>query len=136
MTRPTYNFLTTYKSFENLNRTDAALTLKIQWATMVQHVSGVSPEKALQFIKRWPTPAIFYEETKARRLEVQQEEWKSQEDGEDLVVSGSGGKGKGKKKRKAEDFVFEELGSDELRGIKGKLGAKLFNLFASKPYSD
>lgn len=127
-TRPATKFLTTYSSFASLNKTDAALTLRKQWGSMVQRVNGVSAEKALQVIRRWPTPLSFFSDAEAHRLEVEEENARL----DDL----QSGKGKSKK-RKAEDFVTEVLGGDApQRGVKGKLGTRLFHLFAAEQYVD
>jgi crossover junction endonuclease MUS81 len=127
-TSPSTTFLTTYTSFCNLNRTDAALSLRTQWATMIQMNSGVSAEKAVQFIRRWPTPRSFWDGTRDHRRIVEKE----------LEEAGPGGEGKGKKKaRKAEDYISECFEGDTLsRGLKGKLATKLFHLFASVDYED
>lgn len=117
---------TTYSSFCALNRPDAALTLRTQWASMIQRVSGVSAEKAVQFLGRWETPRQFWEEACGHELEVEREN-------EALEAAAAGAKGKRQpKKRKAEDFVFEELDDGGTRGIKGKLGAKIWELFMAE----
>ncbi|BGP31606.1 Crossover junction endonuclease mus81 [Rhodotorula toruloides] len=117
---------TTYSSFCALNRPDAALTLRTQWASMIQRVSGVSAEKAVQFLGRWETPRQFWEEACGHEVEVEREN-------EALEAAAVGAKGKRQpKKRKAEDFVFEELDDGGTRGIKGKLGAKIWELFMAE----
>ncbi|KAJ8294477.1 Crossover junction endonuclease mus-81 [Rhodotorula toruloides] len=117
---------TTYSSFCALDRPDAALTLRTQWASMIQRVSGVSAEKAVQFLGRWETPRQFWKEACGHELEVEREN-------EALEASAAGAKGKRQpKKRKAEDFVFEELDDGGTRGIKGKLGAKIWELFMAE----
>ncbi|KAM0746138.1 hypothetical protein T439DRAFT_307131 [Meredithblackwellia eburnea MCA 4105] len=112
--------LTTYTSFENLNKSDAALTLRQQWASMIQRVNGLSGEKTVAFVERWSTPAQYFREAQAHRFHVEFEN-AEMEEGE------SQGSKKGKK-RKAEDFVVETLDDQSQRAIKGALGVKLWNL--------
>ncbi|BGP39551.1 Crossover junction endonuclease mus81 [Rhodotorula kratochvilovae] len=124
---------TTYASFCALNRPDAALTLRAQWGSMLQRVSGVSAEKAVQFLGRWDTPIAFFEEAQAHEREVTREN--ALLPPEEAAPAGPGrkraGAAAGAKKRKAEDYVVEELddGSASARGIKGKLGARIWELF-------
>ncbi|GEM07659.1 endonuclease [Rhodotorula toruloides] len=123
---PATVYHTTYSSFCELNRPDAALTLRTQWASMIQRVSGVSAEKAVQFLGRWESPRQFWEEACAHEVEVEREN-------EALEAATVGAKGKRQpKKRKVEDFVFEELDDGGTRGIKGKLGAKIWELFMAE----
>lgn len=134
LTRPASTFLTSYKSFTNLNQSDSNLTLRIQWSAMIQSVAGLSAAKAEPFVERWPTPGIFFDDCRKRRLEVEVEDYE--------FDTGSAGnslspysKGKAKsKRRKAEDFVVEELGLDDMRGIREKLGATLYQMFSMKGY--
>lgn len=126
-THPTKRFLTSYHSFETLNRTDAALTLKQQWAAMIQRVQGVSAEKAVQFVERWGTPGEFVEDLARYEMEVRDEIVARAEVGGG--GGGGGGGGKKAKVRKVEDFVVERLGEGGPRGIKGALGGKIHRLF-------
>lgn len=97
---------------------------------MIQRVSGVSAEKAVQVLQRWPTPLSFFKEAEVHRLEVEEEN--------EAFDESQTGKGKGKaKKRKAEDFVTEVLGGDVAqRGVKGKVATRLFHLFAAEEYDE
>lgn len=95
---------------------------------MIQSVSGVSAEKAVQIIDRWPTPFSFYDEAEQHKIEVEKENAKLLS----LLTT------KPKKKRNPEDFVAEKLGpSTSLRAVKGKLGAKIYQVFhCDAPYPD
>ncbi|SGY45254.1 BQ5605_C001g00268 [Microbotryum silenes-dioicae] len=117
-TSPAYRYLTTYRAFEELNKADAALTLRAQWARMLSCVSGLSAEKTVQFIGRWSTPMQFFAEGS---------EW-SRIVKEDSFVAVEG-KPVPKRARKEEDFVVEHLEDVGARGIKGKLGSKVWKLF-------
>ncbi|KDE02997.1 hypothetical protein MVLG_06497 [Microbotryum lychnidis-dioicae p1A1 Lamole] len=117
-TSPAYRYLTTYRAFEELNKADAALTLRAQWARMLSCVSGLSAEKTVQFIGRWSTPMQFFAEGS---------EW-SRIVKEDSFVAVEG-KPVPKRARKEEDFVVEHLEEVGARGIKGKLGSKVWKLF-------
>lgn len=126
-TQPGRQYLTAYSSFDMLNKTDASLSVRQQWAKMVQHVNGVSAEMTVPFIARWPTPIQFYEETMIHRLEL--------EDQNGMEVDEPSAKGRGKaKKRLAENFVTETLaegrgdGDMGARCIKGVNGVKLWDL--------
>ncbi|GAA5993016.1 hypothetical protein JCM11641_007925 [Rhodosporidiobolus odoratus] len=116
-------YLPTYASFSALNKPDAALTLKTQFASMVQRVNGVGAEKAVQFLARWDTPGRFFEEAKKFEREVEEE---------NLRLDEEGGKAAKGKRRKVEDFVVEELGDGGTRGIKGKVGARIWDVFMTK----
>lgn len=134
VTQPATQFLTTYTSFCALNRSDAALTLRTQWASMIQRVSGVGAEKAVQFLGRWETPRAFWDDTKQYEAEVDDENRRLDMDEVEAAVPAGKGKGRAKKvkRRKAEDFVFAELDDGGTRGIKGKLGAKIWELFRAE----
>ncbi|GAA5941798.1 hypothetical protein JCM3775_000108 [Rhodotorula graminis] len=117
---------TTYASFYDLNKPDAALTLRPQWGSMLQRVNGLGAEKAVQFLGRWDTPMRFFAEAQQHERDVER--------GNALLpveLDGGAKKRGAPKKRKAEDFVVEELddGSASTRGIKGKLGARIWELF-------
>jgi len=117
---------TTYASFCDLNKPDAALTLRSQWGSMLQRVNGLGAEKAVQFLGRWDTPMAFFAEAQKHEREVER--------GNALLPPEQDGAPKKRgapKRRKAEDFVVEELddGSASTRGIKGKLGARIWELF-------
>ncbi|KAK4703124.1 crossover junction endonuclease MUS81, partial [Phenoliferia sp. Uapishka_3] len=124
--QPHRQYLTTYNSFENLNKTDAALTLRQHWAAMIQCVSGISAEKAGPFIERWPTPILFFEEAMCHQAIVEAEN-RELDRTEDPAK-----KGKGPKRRKCEDFVVEALGDGGQRAIKGALSAKLWTFAMAK----
>ncbi|KAM0787646.1 hypothetical protein ACM66B_003710 [Microbotryomycetes sp. NB124-2] len=126
-TQPATRYLTTYSMFEELNKSDSALTIRSQWASMVQRINGVSAEKTVQFVERWPTPKMFWDETKKHRQEFGSETGGNVEGG----VGGGGGKSK---KRKIEDFVIDNLPDIGQRGIKGKVGSRIWALFASENY--
>ena len=124
-TKPASKFHTTYASFAALNKSDAAITLTMQWGTMVQRVSGYSAEKAVQLLKYWPTPKLLFDSLNARRLECEQED----------EMEGVAGKGKGKaKKRKPQDYIAETVASGLDRDIKGKLSERMYELFMNKTY--
>ena len=87
---------------------------------MIQHVNGISAEKAGPFIHRWPTPVAFFEDAVRHEREVADEN--ARLDREPPT------KGKAKR-RKPEEFVLEELGdAGGQRAIKGALAAKLWHL--------
>ncbi|GAA6051800.1 hypothetical protein JCM3770_004979 [Rhodotorula araucariae] len=123
---------TTYASFCALNRPDAALTLRAQWGSMLQRVSGVSAEKAIQFLSRWDTPFAFFEQAQAHERDVAREN--SRLPPEQDALGGGKKRAGALKRRRAEDYVVEELddGSASARGIKGKLGAKIWDLFMTR----
>ena len=102
---------------------------------MIQRVSGVGAEKAVQFLGRWETPRAFWEDTKRHEAEVEAENRRLDLVESDVVL-GDNGKGKGKPKKvkraKAEDYVFAELDDGGTRGIQGKLGAKIWELFRTE----
>ncbi|ORY88022.1 hypothetical protein BCR35DRAFT_324374 [Leucosporidium creatinivorum] len=127
-TRPSQSFLTSYTIFEALNRTSAAQTLKQTWATCMQKVSGLSTEKTVQFVSRWECSAEFWEGTRVHRGKLGDENLAMEL--EEQEAREMGVKRKAGKKRKVEDYVVEELGDGGPRGIKGKLGAKIYQLFA------
>ncbi|GAA5982197.1 hypothetical protein JCM10908_004779 [Rhodotorula pacifica] len=135
-TQPAIPHLTTYASFCALNRSDAALTVRTQWASMIQRVSGVGAEKAVQFLGRWETPRSFWEDTKRHEAEVEAENRRLDEEEEDARAQNGKPPPKGKPKKvkrpKAEDYVFAELDDGGTRGIKGKLGAKIWELFRTE----
>ena len=116
--------------FDALNKPSAALSLKQQWASMIQRVQGLSAEKTVQFLGRWETPIAFWEESAAWRgsIAVENEAMDIQEAEEASL----GVKKKKEKRRKAEDFVADNLDDVAMRGIKGKLGSKLYHLFAQE----
>ncbi|GAA6021628.1 hypothetical protein JCM11491_001244 [Sporobolomyces phaffii] len=126
-TYPQHRYLVTYADFAELNRADATLTLRVTWATMVQRVHGVSAEKAVQFLTRWPTLAQFWHEARAWERDVEAENRALDAAGE--RVAGGTAKGPKAKRRKVEDFVVANLEDVGTRGIKAKLGAKIWELF-------
>ena len=89
---------------------------------MIQRVSGLSSEKAVQFVQRWDTPRQFFDECRAFDLELAQER----------VTGVTGFPEKKNKPRKEEDFVIESLADTGPRAIKGKLGAKLYHLVSAR----
>ncbi|GAA6043817.1 hypothetical protein JCM8097_002064 [Rhodosporidiobolus ruineniae] len=125
LSSPSLRFLTSYASFSALNKPSAALTLRAQWGSMIQRVNGVSAEKAVQFVGRWPTPVEFWEEAKAHEAAVEAENKALDESG---TGAGAGGRGK-PKRRKVEDFVVDNLDDVGTRGIKGKVGGRIWDLF-------
>lgn len=121
---PGIKYLTSLGAFDELNRVDAALTLRRQWATMIQRVSGLSAEKAVQFVQRWETPRQFFDECRAhdQRLAIDRA-------APDPHVAGPSGTKT--KARKEEGFVIETLADTGPRAIKGKLGARLYHLVSA-----
>lgn len=114
-TEPSKKYLTTYATYEALNNTNATLTLRTTWATMIQRVNGIGSEKAVQVLDQWETPGELWEDSVKWR---EGREWE--------------GEGMGKKARE-EDFVVERLGGKGgTRGIKKKLGEKVYELFAAR----
>ncbi|GAA5834650.1 hypothetical protein JCM11251_003623 [Rhodosporidiobolus azoricus] len=132
---PSIRYLTNYAAFCELNRTDSALTLRSQWASMIQRVNGVSAEKAVQFLGRWETPWQFYEEAKAHERAVEDENAQLDRMEQDVVREGKKAK-KPAKRRKVEDFVIEELEKAGVGGgtrdIKGKVGGRIWELFMTR----
>ncbi|GAA5855271.1 hypothetical protein JCM8547_009011 [Rhodosporidiobolus lusitaniae] len=127
-------FLTSYASFTALNKPDAALTLRSQWGSMIQRVNGVSAEKAVQFLGRWETPGRFWEEAREHEREVERENALLNQE-EALQPAGGPKRGAGKKKekrRKAEDYVVEEVEDQWTRGIKGKVGGRIWEVFMTR----
>jgi hypothetical protein len=123
---PASNFLTTYTAFKALNKSDAALTLRMQWGSMIQRVQGVSAEKAVQFVEKWPTPHAFFLEAEDHTLKVAGENARLEAEAE------ASGSKKKVKTRKAEDFVVDTLPPEGPRAIKGKVGGRIYNLFMTK----
>lgn len=123
---PDKTYLTTYSAFESLNKTDAAQTLNMKFGSMILRVAGLSAEKAVGFVERWPTPASFYQDVCSHEINVKKENRQIEEED-----ANAGGKGK-VKKRKMEKFVVESLPSDDPRRIKGKLAAKIWTLFTAE----
>lgn len=131
-TEPQTRYLTTYTAFEQLNKVDSALTLGTQWASMIQRVSGLSAEKAVQLITQWDTPRAFFDGCRVFEREVEREKRALE-----LEDAETGRKGPKKKARKVEDFVVETLNDDGPRSIKNKLGAKIYTLFSAQDrYAD
>ncbi|GAA6061815.1 hypothetical protein JCM10212_001121 [Sporobolomyces blumeae] len=128
-TEPSRRYLTTYPIFHELNKADAALTVRSQWASMIQRLNGVSAEKAVQLLTRWDTPIRFFEEAKRWEVEVDAENRRL--DAEEAAGRGPTGRAK-PKRRKREDFVTNEIEDTGPRGIKGKLGGKIWDLFMTK----
>ncbi|CEQ40326.1 SPOSA6832_01952, partial [Sporobolomyces salmonicolor] len=131
-TQPSHRYLIFYPSFCDLNKPDAALTLRTQWAGMIQRVSGVSAEKAVQFLKRWETPIQFFEEAVRHEREVEEENAALDREEADAGGGGATKKRGQPKRRRKEDFVTEELEDGGTRGIKAKLGGKIFELFTTR----
>ncbi|KAK4047019.1 Crossover junction endonuclease mus81 [Microbotryomycetes sp. JL201] len=121
-TQPSTQYLTTYSMFDQLNKSDSGLTVKTQWANMIQKINGVSAEKAVQFVDKWPTPYSFYLATKRHRQQFE------------AHPSQNNDVGRKCKQRKIEDFVVDSLPDIGQRGIKSKVGARIWHLFASKEY--
>ncbi|GAA5940091.1 Mus81p [Sporobolomyces koalae] len=126
-TRPRDRYLTTYGTFAELNKPDATLTLRVQWASMVQRIQGMSAEKAVQFLNRWPTLVQFFEEAKKWELEVEEENANFDRD----QASTTANRAKSKR-RKKEDFVVNNLEDVGTRGIKGKLGERIWDVLMTK----
>ncbi|GAA5964575.1 hypothetical protein JCM3765_005241 [Sporobolomyces pararoseus] len=127
---PFERYLINYSIFSELNKPDSNLTLKVQWASMITKINGMSPEKSVQFLKRWETFFKFYKEAKDWEKEVQEENQKLDE--LEKNQGGTSNKKKVVKRRKVEDFVVSNLEDVGTRGIKGKLGAKIWDLFMTK----
>ncbi|GAA5904414.1 Mus81p [Sporobolomyces salmoneus] len=124
-TQPAHRYLTTYSTFAGLNDTDSMLTSRVQWASMVLRIHGMSEEKAVKFVDRWETLAQFYEEAKVWEQEIEEENRKLDQ----LEREGKGPTGRGKPKRRTkQDFVTSNLVSAGTREIKGALGAKVWDL--------
>lgn len=101
---------------------------------MVQRISGMSPEKVVQFVERWESLNQFYREAREWEFEVERENERLDREDEEMERQ-QGGKGKKKvvKRRKVEDFVYHNLKDvGGTRGIKQKLGEKIWEVFMSK----
>lgn len=94
----------------------------------MQRVNGLSTEKAVQFVSRWECSVDFWEQTKEHRALVESENLAIELEEREAVEMGV--KRKAVKRRKVEDYVVEQLGDGGPRGIKGKLGGKIYHLFA------
>lgn len=94
----------------------------------MQKVSGLSTEKAVQFVSRWECSVDFWEQSREHRSLVESENLAIEL--EEREAAEMGLKRKAVKRRKVEDFVAEQLGDGGPRGIKGKLGAKIYQLYA------
>lgn len=116
---PGTTYLTSLGAFDELNKIDAALTLRRQWAAMIQRVNGLSAEKAVQFVQRWDTPRQFFDECRAHDVELANERATT-------AMSAAA-----KKPRKEEDFVIETLTDTGPRAIKSKLGSRLYHLVSA-----
>lgn len=118
--------------FAELNQSDANLTIRVQWGSMIQRVKGMSAEKAVQFLSRWETLGKFYEEAKQWEIEVEEENRRL--DAEERTTGPAVGKGKAKakKRRRKEDFVVSNLDDVRTRGIKGKLGETIWTLIMTQ----
>ncbi|THU79907.1 hypothetical protein K435DRAFT_845296 [Dendrothele bispora CBS 962.96] len=58
---PDRSYLTTYDQFQNLNSKSGFMTVRETWARMLLCIKGVSPEKAGELVKMYPTPRSMYE---------------------------------------------------------------------------
>lgn len=61
---PAAHWVTSYKSFTELNDKSANLTVRQLWARMVNSVHGMSHEKANSIVKHWDSPRAFWESYK------------------------------------------------------------------------
>jgi hypothetical protein len=113
---------------------DASLTLRTQWATMVQCIKGMSAEKTVALVSKWSTPRALFEAIDEKR---RQERVILAEEAEEAEKEEEGTKKKRKAKRKkVEEFIAEEMVAGQPREIKGALSTKIYNMFAKRKYSD
>lgn len=96
---------------------------------MIQRVNGVSAEKAVQVLGKWETPMEFWEGCKRHEREVEAENRETERE-EELLPGGR--KGKAAKRRKVEDYVIETVEDQGTRGIKGKVGGRIWDVWMSK----
>jgi crossover junction endonuclease MUS81 len=94
---------------------------------MIQRVNGVSAEKAVQVLGKWETPMEFWEGCKAWEREVEEENRRLEK--EEELQGGKKGKAA---RRKVEDYVIETVEDQGTRGIKGKVGGRIWDVFMSK----
>ncbi|CAH7671055.1 ERCC4 domain-containing protein [Phakopsora pachyrhizi] len=59
---PNEYWVVSYEVFDSLNDKSANLTVKDIWARMIYRINGMSVEKVSEFVTRWPTPRLFWDE--------------------------------------------------------------------------
>ncbi|KAH9823175.1 ERCC4 domain-containing protein [Melampsora americana] len=68
LNKPDLYWVTSYCVFDSLNDKSSNLTINNIWARMINSVKGMSPEKVLDFVQRWESPRVFWEEYKVQSL--------------------------------------------------------------------
>ncbi|MBW0529910.1 hypothetical protein O181_069625 [Austropuccinia psidii MF-1] len=69
-THPEKYWVTSYSVFESLNSKSGNSTVKELWGKMIHQVNGMSAEKVGEFVSRWPTPRLFWDEFNEQYLPV------------------------------------------------------------------
>lgn len=142
---PHRTYVIQHKTFESINSRRGGRDLQAQWAHMVQTVRGLSAEAAVPLVQRWPTPRSFYDacayrreaEDLARATEASQSQ--SQLESQTSTASagsrGGGAKASSRKRANPAKFIVDELAEENaVRGIKGALSERLFNLMTADSY--
>lgn len=127
-TSPGQSYLTTYAAFERLNAAQSGTAQQL-FGQMMQVVSGMSAEKAVQIVEKWSTPRVLFE-----ALEEQQSQ-AADPPGEEPELDG----GRQRKKIKlmpAEEYIAEQVNTGSTRDVKAALSRKVWNLFMKLKYDD
>lgn len=118
-TKPKQYWVTSYSVFHSLNDKSSNLTISSIWARMINNVSGMSAEKISDFVDRWPTPRVFWDQHKSH--------------GQNFETEADQGSKSKKRKIGPETWIEEEL-AKSYRRIGPALSKKIWDLFDAETY--
>ncbi|KAG0148561.1 hypothetical protein CROQUDRAFT_654640 [Cronartium quercuum f. sp. fusiforme G11] len=127
-TKPTQYWVTSYTVFHSLNDKSSNLTINHLWARMINNINGMSTEKISDFVTRWQSPRVFWEEYKAQKSLFNHDQQIN------LLNSMSGSIKKQKLSEVGPESWIEEEMSKSYRRIGPALSKKIWNLFDSQSY--
>ena len=115
---PTKPCLVTFQAFSSLNAKKH--TVQHGFACALMRQSGMSAEKTVDMVRRWPTPRHLWEDVKLRLVQGEPEPPPSR---------------KLKKAETLANWIEQEVGDpDRRRAVKSALSANLWYLYTSRDY--
>ncbi|EGG11949.1 uncharacterized protein MELLADRAFT_59062 [Melampsora larici-populina 98AG31] len=109
--KPDQYWVTSYCVFHSLNDKSSNLTINHIWARMINSIKGMSPEKVLDFVQRWESPRVFWDEYK---LQLSNQE---------------------SMKTKPENWIEDEM-NKTFRRIGPTLSERIWKMFNEKAYGN